>query len=104
MGSKISQELRQLGFRSVFATNESVAGVSTPVRQREPLTWDNNNGVIVVYDELGSPWICRSDHFADSEHRFKFTTLLREYGVKRGAYVPHSNDGGHFIYVLMAGL
>lgn len=58
-----------------------------------PLTWDQNNGVVVVYDEEGRPWITRRNREVD----LIIETYSRDFGLQRGAYVPHSNDGGLFV-------
>lgn len=58
-----------------------------------PLTWDQNNGVVVVYDEEGRPWIIRRNREVD----LIIETFCRDFKLQRGAYVPHSNDGGLFV-------
>ncbi len=66
------------------------------VRAGEPRCTDYNNGVSVIYDERGRPWIKRGD------------VDLHEFGLNpfsnRGAHVPHSNDGGNFVRNVMPGL
>ena len=55
-------------------------------------------GVNVIYDEAGRPWITNSAvaikafNQAITEGR-----LEGEPHLTRGAHVPHSNDGGHFV-------
>jgi|SRR3989338_11274802 len=92
--TKISQLLKDQGYKNVLATDESHAGGVSPVKYGQPFTWDYNNGVIVVYDESGEPWI-RENRFTVWEQG----TFRRELEpqLRRGAYVPHSNDGGHFV-------
>ena len=55
-------------------------------------TWETNNGIMVVYDETGEPWI-RSTRHTTPEWIEMFT---KKHNLKRGALVPHSNDGGYW--------
>jgi len=110
MGSrdKLSHKLLELGFFSALGTSEhpglatGVAVRACHVRRKKPNTWDSNNGVTVVYDELGRPWIIRR------ENTFKIVDfgamIIHAYNLERGAYVPHSNDGGWFITEVIPGL
>lgn len=96
MSEQISQQLLALGMFSALGTIERVHSAPI-VRRREPLTYDANNSTVVVYDEQGRPWIC-SGRSAIAEKVFN---LALERGCKRGAYVPHSNDGGEFVREVM---
>ncbi|MFA5173126.1 MAG: hypothetical protein WC435_01855 [Candidatus Paceibacterota bacterium] len=84
--------LIDLGFFSALGTTEYPGGgnVGSYVEKGKPFTWDKNNGVTVVYDERGWPWIGRSLEPPLQGENYYFA-------LTRGAYVPHSNDGGHFI-------
>jgi len=93
----LSSVLKELGFFRATNTTQTCDGESSPVVTGEPLRCDCNNGVAVVYDENGDPWITRSRRLKNSE----MEQLVREFGLARGAYVPHSNDGGHFIRQIM---
>ena len=101
---KLSHCLLDNGFFSALGTTEhpghSEKGVL--VKRGTPFTYDQNNGVTVVYDEDGRPWVCRNMQlgnevlggiYLDQE----FPTLE----LRRGAHVPHSNDGGHFVREIM---
>ena len=94
MGSKLSHTLLDLGFFLALGTSEHPATTKEEIHvgHGTPNTFDSNNGVMVVYDEMGRPWILRNNHVPD-----EFVRKVQEYCLKRGAYVPHSNDGGHFI-------
>ena len=76
-----SQSLREDGFIAVERSTERVAGDSKRIEKGAPFTWDANNGVTVVYDERGQPWVKKGN-------------LNIRGGFRRGAYVPYSNDGG----------
>ena len=84
----LSQVLKEQGYKNVLATNERHAGGASPVWYGQPFTWDYNNGVTVVYDENGEPWI---------KHGRLWLEGLKPELLERGAHVPHSNDGGHFV-------
>lgn len=96
---KLSNNLNELGFFSALGTSEECAVTTEEKEARvgrgDPHTYDYNNGVMVIYDEQGRPWIIRSDY--DEEVKEKIETLVSEHRMKRGAYVPHSNDGGKFV-------
>ncbi len=102
MGStcrKLSHKLLDSGFFSALGTLQ-VRCVGMKQRDEElrvgrgtPYTWDWNNGVIAIYDEDGRPWInVRNVQTNDMAQK-----LACSHGLQRGAYVPHSNDGGHFV-------
>jgi len=102
MGSKISHNLKNLGFFSALGTTEH-SGMSEkgyPVKHGTPNTHDYNNGTHVVYDEEGRPWIIGRSSLSDIQE-----TALREFIVandlQHGAYVPHSNDSGRFVREVM---
>ncbi len=98
MGSKLSHELIDLGFFSALGTSEHPGGMKGEgvyVKRRSPNTYDSNNGVIVIYDENGRPWIIRD--YNDLILGNRILKVIHEHDLKRGAYVPHSNDGGHFV-------
>ncbi|MCL4406301.1 MAG: hypothetical protein M1586_02890 [Patescibacteria group bacterium] len=95
MKTKLSHVLLDLGFFSALGTSEHPA--MTPkeiyVKRGEPNTIDRNNGLIAVYDEVGRPWILHNSRFTD-----EVEDKLREYPLKPGAYVPHSNDCGQYVH------
>lgn len=97
MGSKLSHDLIDLGFFSALGTSEhpGVMRVERHVGRGIANTCDSNNGVTVVYDEDGRPWILKDDRI--EEIRKEFQEVITEHRLTRGAYVPHSNDGGYFV-------
>jgi hypothetical protein len=62
------------------------------VEKGTPLTYDSNNGTLVVYDDAGHPWIKSSRLITPRA----MANMAVEYGLQPGARVPHSNDGGTF--------
>ena len=102
---KLSYELLDLGFFSALGTSEHPGYHKEEVfvKRGTPNTHDSNNGVTVVCDEAGRPWIINNrditDKIADD-----LRALLIVCDVKCGAYVPHSNDGGRFVLQVMAKL
>ena len=102
--SKLSHKLLEMGFFWVLGTSEhpGMTSESHRVRRGAPNTWGSNNGVTVVYDEEGRPWIIRRGREI-SNHDFD-EKILFAHNLKRGAYVPHSNDGGWFVTEVILGL
>jgi len=113
---RLSHRLIDLGFfcalgtfEHIFGPEETVVAVmrnlDNYVKRGEPNKYDHNNGVMVVYDEGGRPWILQVSRIEDTTRRYAVMVLLREeYGLKHGAYVPHSNDGGFFIHEIVPNL
>lgn len=76
--------------------------IGDPVTERRPEDagkYNSNNGILVVYDEVGDPFVVpyrvleRQGFSDDQVHK-----LLIDMGFVRSCvYVPHSNDGGAFI-------
>ena len=102
MGDKLSHKLIDLGFFSVLGTTEHAGGGRDGflVKRGTPNTFDGNNGVSVVYDETGCPWILRGGTVSLNT----WNTLVRPFNLRRGAHVPHSNDGGRFVHEVVAKL
>ena len=98
---KLSHALIDLGFFSALGTLEYFDGrvSDSHVERGEPNTWDSNNGVTVIYDEVGRPWIVRNEVPEDIKRGI--SSLIRTCGLKVGGYVPHSNDGGRFVIEVM---
>jgi hypothetical protein len=92
--TKLSHRLLDLRFFSVLGTSEhpGMSPEECHVKCGNPNVWDANNGVMVVYDELGRPWIMHGSMADDRVRRG-----LDGFQLSRGAYVPHSNDGGYFV-------
>lgn len=91
---KLSHILIDLGFFSALGTSEHPGMMSEEchVKRGTPNSQDYNNGVLVVYDEEGRPWVIHGSKVTDTVKKG-----LSGYDLSRGAYVPHSNDGGYFI-------
>ncbi len=102
MDSMISHNLKDLGFFSAIGTTEhsgmEAKGQEHPVKSGTPKTFDYNNGTYVVYDEQGRPWIVSS--LSDIQ-RANLQELIATHELQHGAYVPHSNDSGHFVREVM---
>src|SRR5665213_1336146 len=79
----IQENLTKRGSCNVIGMIDHAGGNATVSRIKKgtPLIWDYNNGVTVVYDENGDPWL----HRGRARISDKFV---------RGAHVPMSNDGG----------
>lgn len=77
----IDEKLKKMNFKCVLGMTEiGRRGTNLEIKKGLPLTWDKNNGVTVVYDEKGVPWVHRG--------------IIEFPELKRGAHVPMSNDGG----------
>lgn len=100
---KLSHILLDMGFFSALGTTEWVGGEKKLVLRGTPKTWDINNGVIVVYDENGSPWISPNREVGNvtlAVNKYR----VGQFDLQRGAYVPHSNDGGNFVIEVLPAL
>ncbi len=97
MGSAIRSQFEQVAqfFYPVLGTFEHNG---LKVAPGEPLTWGCNNGILVIYDDGGMPWITRRSKV--QEHPM-VRQLLRS--LRAGTYVPHSNDGGEYLTALEEG-
>lgn len=93
--SELSHKLLDLGFFSALGTTETVgAGEKRFVERQSPRTLDINNGVMVVVDDEGRPWIMKVRRM---EMVAMYHDVFTKFNFRRGTYVPHSNDGGHFV-------
>ncbi|MDP6528035.1 MAG: hypothetical protein QF858_04170 [Candidatus Pacebacteria bacterium] len=100
--TKLSCVLRSVGFFNALGTPDMVGGRTAQppeglVKKGTPFTYDTNNGVAVVNDEDGHPWIWYLDKPVPQE----YTDAVRPFHLLRGAYVPHSNDGGYFVRIVL---
>ena len=94
---KLSHVLIDLDFFPALGTIElSGNGIlpGIPVCLGTPNTWDVNNGVVAVYDDRGRPWVILRRNLLAEDVVEK---LPEEFQLRRGAYVPHSSDGGRFV-------
>ena len=86
---KLSHVLLDSGFLPMF---------SFPTKWGTPFSWDYNNGITVVYDEMGRPWVIQGRDLLEKVER----NLIREFSLLRGAFVPNSSDGGKFAHDSLA--
>lgn len=96
---KLSHTLIDNDFFSALGTMEISHLTRKPamVSRGVEFRFDKNNGVIVVYDEAARPWIRHT-----SKDALEIVEKLRkEFDLIQGIYVPHSNDGGHFIRIVV---
>ena len=97
---KLSHKLLDLGWFYAIGTLEhsGMHDDGIMVECKTPFTYDYNNGVAVVYDEWGRPWIFPGTAVTViSETNETVHTVIKKFQCQRGAYVPHSNDGGRFM-------
>ena len=94
---KLSHWLIDNGFFSALGTTEKpgmIVGNHRVVVKGIPLAWDCNNGIMVVHDEEGRPWIKRQSNVLFAQFQSIRTNFPELW---RGCFVPHSNDGGYFV-------
>lgn len=98
---KLSDLLTGLHFFYALGTTEHVATKAKLVTQGKPFSFDTNNGVMVICSESGAPWIALTKRLNEHDPQKLIAGQIRGWlfaGLMiRGAYVPHSNDGGRFI-------
>lgn len=97
---KLSHELLDMNFFSALGTSEhkGFEQKETHVERGVPYTYDKNNGITVIYDEEGRPWIKLTQDVGEE----LYILGIRYPFENKGAYVPHSNDGGTFAREVMA--
>lgn len=68
-------------------------------RPEDASKFGSNNGILVVYDEVGDPFVVPFQELqrhgistADAFHKLRAAGFEGSY-----VYVPHSNDGGSFV-------
>ena len=102
---KLSHALINLGFYPVLGTHEDTAGIGPleVVKRGTPYTINSKNGVTVIYDERGWPWIIAENRFtvADLESLGGANVFKLDYGK---AYVPHAADNGRFLLEVLSKL
>ena len=81
------------GLFMAYGTCEKKGPKLKCVKTGEPKTWDINQGILVVYDEKGLPWV----RFATSQSHSWLERVAMSHNLEKGAYVPHSNDNGKFL-------
>lgn len=102
--TKMRMVLVDLGFKDVCGMLECRGGVlegctlDNILKPKEQFAFrfDTNNGVCVIYDELGHAWINRSYRLLE----VALCQIRVMAHIERGAYVPFSNDGGYMAVIL----
>lgn len=91
---KLSDDLLELGFSLVLDRLEYPGGrkEGTKVSCGTAKTFDHNNGVTVVYDQEGRPWVIQGKRLVYGT----MDRLRRYHSLQHGAYVPFSNGGRWF--------
>lgn len=92
LAKRIYASLAGLGFRNetgMYEYPHGSGGEATRIIEGPAFYWDSNNGVYVVYDNLGQAWVRR--HRFDKFSWEDFQRFIVEYRLMQGAYVPHSN-------------
>ncbi len=104
MGCKLSHLLLDAGWFCALGSPEyhPQLPLRALVKCRTPFTYDKNNGVNVIYDEAGRPWITNSEEAIRAFNQaITEGRLESELHLTRGAYVPHSNGGEYFMRVAL---
>lgn len=98
MDTKLSAVLLSADFFPVLGTTErmGLGDGDTSVCLGTPFIWDANNGILVIYDERGWPWITLWRISPIDVYG-----LEKDFNLKRGAWVPHSNDAGAFVHTVV---
>lgn len=89
MDSTEQSKLRDLGFTPI--RSEDGLAVFTS----HPRSWDDNNGLVAVWLSTNECWVAPA-----SLVREEITGIASDLNLKKGAYVPFSNDGGAFLQSL----
>jgi len=95
--NKLSYYLLDCGFFSALGSTEKAGRKLKIVKLGKPNTIDHNNGILVIYDEEGRPWIPPDRPAHKMALEFCLPDWIETHDLTRGAYVPHSNDGGQFV-------
>ncbi len=99
----LSQILAEVGFVCVLNTHERLRGsvIKQKVERGRPLSTDGNQGIRVVYDEEGKPWVIWV-RYLSSDGSQRLADYEAQHGeLSRGCRVPHSNDGGWFAHEVL---
>lgn len=97
---ELSTALKAAKFVLCHQGKDRVAGSLCTIETGTPFSFEFNNGMAAIYDEQGHAWVipCRlfTDAVAIALFRSKYHSRWEYQGerLKKGAYVPHSNDGG----------
>ncbi len=93
--------LRSYGFRPVLGMYEYVYGAPETIVKGVPFTWGTENGLTVVYDCKGNPWVWAGVWYKAAgvllAHDLPRGVLPRRVKALRpGGYVPFSCDPSVF--------
>ena len=95
MERTIARKLADLGFTSTLGTREESLTLDQnkeiKANPEKAFRHGHNNGVFVVYDHRGIPWIRRGYLNPAEQSELELKDELR------GVYVPHSNDCGMWV-------
>ncbi len=88
----LSKQLEDLGFFNALGTHETSG---RRVQKDTSCSIGYRNGVLVIYDENGEPWIMTNHHprFREAEQAH----YCRRLDSWNAVWVPHTNDGGQFV-------
>lgn len=92
--AQLERELMDAGFTCVASSYEyphNGAEGAVKICAGEPQSYDKNNGVGVIYDAGGMPWVIVLRGYTATE---SWKEIVRKYGHRMGGYVPHSNSCG----------
>jgi hypothetical protein len=98
--TELSIALKAAKFVPCHQGKDRIAGSICAIEVGTPFTFDFNNGIAAIYDEKGHVWVLPERLFTDALaimlFRSRYHSRWEYHGnaMKRGCYVPHSNDGG----------
>lgn len=90
MDSTEQEKLRDRGFTPIRSEDGMAVFTS------HPRTWDDNNGLVAVWLSDNECWVAPASLVREEE----IAGIARDLNLKKGAYVPFSNDGGAFLQSL----
>jgi len=92
--TSLMQKLLDLNFLPVAGVQETDgSGNPAMIPHGAPHRWDENNGVLAIYDDRGVPWVIAAEKIPAATRR----QIVTDWRLQSGAYVPFSNDGGAFV-------
>lgn len=95
MFDKIGHELLDAGFLPVLGTSEQSATDKgyILVRRGTKRSYAQRNGIIVVSDNQGIPWI----NWETVETIIMLKKMIKDHHLRHRLHVPHANDQGKFL-------
>jgi hypothetical protein len=104
MDNDIQARLMMVGFVPVLGmTEKTLLADCVMVKKGKPYSFGSQNGVHVIYDDKGDPWV-RRYHGVDVREILQSIGLMTSHLWTRGAYVPFSHDGGEWKRTVLPGL